>query len=150
MKQWVRRHPYLALAFGYVVFFVFTSAAWLVIGARDLVDALLSGFIYSSIYGLFSLFQLRNVRKTKQRLDQNGQFRAFIRYPDSRPGSLSGIWNRALQPPTPGLSSSSLLFTTAWSLQDERLSLRCRKSFRTAGRSAARSADSCRRTHAKS
>lgn len=103
MKKWVRLHPYLALVIGYVILFVFTTAAELVIGARDLVDALLTAFIYTSIYWLFALFQLRHDRKTKQRLDQNGQFRAFIRYPDSRPGSLSGIWNQGIATPDAGI-----------------------------------------------
>lgn len=102
MKKWVRRHPYLALAFGYVIVFVCASAVGLIIGDRDVVDALLSAFINTLIYLLVTLFYLRNVRKTKQRLDENGQFRAFIRYPDSRPGSLSGIWNQGIATPDAG------------------------------------------------
>jgi hypothetical protein len=109
MKKWVRRHPYLALAFGYAIFFALTTAVWLVVDARNLVDALLSAFMYTLVYWLFALFQLRNVRKTKQRLDEHGQFRAFIRYPDSLPGSLSGIWNQGIA--TPG--AGSILFQPA-------------------------------------
>jgi hypothetical protein len=103
MKKWVRRHPYLALAPGYLFFFVFTTAAWLVIGSRNLVDALFSAFMNTLVYWLFALFQIRNVRKTRQQLDEHGQFRAFIRYPDSLPGSLSGIWNQGIA--TPGAGS---------------------------------------------
>ena len=102
MTKWVRRHPYLALAFGYVIVFVCVTAAGLVIGGRDLVDALLSAFMNTLIYWLVTLVHLRNRRKTKQRLDENGQFRAFIRYPDSRPGSLSGIWNQGIATPDAG------------------------------------------------
>ncbi|WP_157940143.1 hypothetical protein [Arthrobacter ruber] len=102
MKNWVRRHPYMALAFGYVIFFVFATAVWLVVSQRSLVDALISGFMYTLIYWLFAMFQLRNVRKTKRRLDEHGQFKAFIRYPESRAGSLSEIWNQGVATPDAG------------------------------------------------
>jgi hypothetical protein len=52
--------------------------------------------------GDFALLQIRNVRKTKQRLDEQGQLRAFIRFPDSLPGSLSGIWNQGVATPGAG------------------------------------------------
>jgi hypothetical protein len=102
VKTWVRRHPYLALALGYVLFFVLATAVWLVVGSHDLVDALFSAFVNTLVYWLLAVFHIRNVRKTKQRLDEHGQFRAFIRYPDSLPGSLSGIWNQGIATPGPG------------------------------------------------
>lgn len=102
MRTWVRQHPYLALAFGYFIFLVFTTATWFLIGSRDLVDALLIAFINTVVYVLLALFQIRNVLKTKQRLEKDGQFRAFIRYPDSLPGSLSGIWNQGIATPAAG------------------------------------------------
>ena len=37
-----------------------------------------------------------------KRLDEEGQVRAFIRYPDSFPGSLSSIWNQVVATPTAG------------------------------------------------
>lgn len=92
----------MALTFGYVIFGMFATAVWLVVSQRSLIDALISGFIYTLIYWLFAVFQLRNVRKTKLRLDEHGQFKAFIRYPDSRPGSLSGIWNQGVATPDTG------------------------------------------------
>jgi uncharacterized membrane protein YdfJ with MMPL/SSD domain len=103
VKNWVRRHPYLALALGYLLFFVVSAAIWLVVDPDDPVDALFTAFFYTLIYWLLALFQIRNMRKTKQRLDEHGQFRVFIRYPDSLPGSLSGIWNQGIA--TPGAES---------------------------------------------
>jgi hypothetical protein len=103
MKKWVRGHPYLTLAFGYVLVFVLVASAWLVFDAGDPATVLFRTFTNTLVYWLFALFNVRNVRKTKQRLDQNGQFRAFIRYPDSRPDSLSGIWNQGIA--TPGAGS---------------------------------------------
>lgn len=102
MKNWVRRHPYMALAFGYVIFFAFATAVWLVVSQRSLVDALISGLMYTLIYWLFAMFQLRNVRRTKRRLDEHGQFKASIRYPESRAGSLSGVWNQGVATPDAG------------------------------------------------
>lgn len=103
MKNWVRQHPYRALACGYVIFLLFAASVQFVVVSRDPVDAVASAFITSSIYGLFALVQLSSVRKTQKRLAERGQFRAFVRYPDSRPGSLSGIWNQGIA--TPGTRS---------------------------------------------
>jgi hypothetical protein len=109
MKKWVRRHPYLALALGYVLVFVLAVAAWLVFDARDPANVIFRTFMNTLVYWLFALFHIRNVRRTKQRLDEHGQFRAFIRYPDSLPGSLSGIWNQGIATPGEG----SVLFQPA-------------------------------------
>jgi len=102
MKKWVERHPYLALAFGYVLTFVITTGVWLLFSARGLADALVSAFFNTLVYWLLAVFQIRNLRKTRQRLDEQGQFRAYIRYPDSLPGSLSGIWNQGIARPGNG------------------------------------------------
>jgi hypothetical protein len=99
VKTWVRRHPYLALALGYVLFFVVSAAIWLVVDPDDPGDALFTAFFYTLVYWLLALFQIRNVRKTQRRLKEQGQFRAFIRYPDSLPGSLSAIWNQGIATP---------------------------------------------------
>jgi hypothetical protein len=81
VKTWVRRHPYLALALGYVLFFVLATAVWLVVGSHDLVDALFSAFVNTLVYWLLAVFHIRNVRKTKQRLDEHGQFRGIYPLP---------------------------------------------------------------------
>ncbi len=115
VMKWVRRHPYLALAFGYVLVFVLAVAAWLVFDPSDPATVMFRTFMNTLVYWLFALFHVRNVRKTKQRLDAHGQFRAFVRYPDPRPGSLSGIWNQASQRPPWDPSGSSPRSTTTWS-----------------------------------
>lgn len=103
MKNWVRRHPYLALGFGYVLVYVLAAGIWLVFDSSDPATVMFRTFTNTLVYWLFALFRVKNVRKTKQRLDAEGQFRAFLRYPDSRPGSLSGIWNQGIA--TPGAGS---------------------------------------------
>ncbi|MFC9772553.1 MULTISPECIES: hypothetical protein [unclassified Pseudarthrobacter] len=102
MKTWVRQHPYLALALGYVVTFVIITGVWLLFSTRDLVDALVSAFFNTLVYWVLAIFQIRNLRKTRQRLDEQGQLRAFIRYPDALPGSLRLIWNQGIATPGEG------------------------------------------------
>lgn len=102
IKNWIRLHPYQALAWGYVVFLVFITAASLIRESPDVADALFSAFLYSLIYWLGAFFQARRVRMTKKRLDEHGQSKTYIRYPDSRPGSLSGTWNQGIATPGPG------------------------------------------------
>jgi hypothetical protein len=109
MKKWIRRHPYLALAFGYVLLYALAAAAWLVFAPSDPATVMSRTFTNTLVYWVPALFRIRNTRKTKQRLDAHGQFRAFLRYPDSRPGSLSGIWNQGIA--TPG--SESIRFQPA-------------------------------------
>lgn len=96
MKDWVRAHPYLTLAMGYVFFFVFTTALWWVFGPHDLENALITAAVWTLGYFLFAVFQTRQRRKSKARLDEQGQFLAYIRYPGFRPGSLSSIWNQGI------------------------------------------------------
>ena len=102
MKKWVRRHPYLALASGYVLVFGLAVAVWMVFDASDPAAVIFRTFVNTLVYWLFALFHIRNSRRTKKRLDEHGQFRAFLRYPDSLPGSLSGIWNQGIATPGEG------------------------------------------------
>lgn len=102
IKNWIRLHPYQALALGYVVFLAFITAVSLVRDSADLANALFSALLYSLVYWLGALFQVRTVRKTKKRLDEHGPSKAYIRYPNSRPGSLSGIWNQGIAAPESG------------------------------------------------
>lgn len=103
MRKWVRRHPYLALAVGYVLFYVIAVGVRMLFGTRDILDALVSAFLDTLVYGFLAVVQIRRVRNTNQRLAEQGQFRVYIRYPDSLPGSLSGIWNQGIV--TPGEAS---------------------------------------------
>jgi hypothetical protein len=55
MKKWVRRHPYLALAFGYVLVFVLAVAAWRVFDASDPATVIFRTFMNTLVYWLFAL-----------------------------------------------------------------------------------------------
>jgi hypothetical protein len=100
MKEWVRKHPYLVLAVGYVLLFVFGTGVWFTV-QHDLSYALTTAFVWTLIYGLFAVFQVRRRRKAKARLDDHGQIMIYLRYPDSRPGSLDSIWNQGIATPSP-------------------------------------------------
>ena len=100
MKAWVRKHPYLTLSAGYVLLFVFGTGIWFA-SSRDLTHALTTSFTYTLIYALFTVFQVRRRRKSKVRLEDNGQIKIYLRYPDSRPGSLPNIWNQGIATPNP-------------------------------------------------
>jgi hypothetical protein len=102
MKEWARAHPNLALAAGYVVFFVFVTAVWWVFASHDLENALVTAFVWTLAYFLFAIFQTRRKRESTARLEEHRQFLAYIRYPDFRPGSLSSIWNQGIATPSTG------------------------------------------------
>lgn len=102
MRNWVRQHPYLALVAGYVVIFFIAGAIRLAFVPGDLADAAVHTIMNTLVYWLLALFQIRNLRKTNARLKEHGQLRAYIRYPESRPGSLSRIWNQGIVTPAAG------------------------------------------------
>lgn len=62
----------------------------------------MSGLSNVVVYWLITVVYLRATRKERKELAGKGQLRAFIRYPDSLPGSLSGIWNPGVVAPTEG------------------------------------------------
>jgi hypothetical protein len=69
---------------------------------HSLLDAVIESAIWTVASGILLRFDLRRTRRTEARLEENGQIRAYMRYPDSRPGSLSGIWNMGIATPSTG------------------------------------------------
>lgn len=108
MKEWLRVHPYQALAVGYVLFFALGTGIWLAAG-RDLKAALVMAFTWTLFYLLIALTQIRRRRKATASLEDHGQTMVYLRYPDSRPGSLSSIWNQGIATPSAGPSPSPTL-----------------------------------------
>ena len=102
MRTWARQHPYLAGFIQYVLVFVVGTAAWLGFHATDPGGAVFSGVWYLAVYCLITVVYLRKTREQTRRFSEHGQMRAFIRYPDSLPGSLSGIWNPGIVTPAKG------------------------------------------------
>ena len=110
MKEWLRDHPHQALAVGCVLFFAFGTGIWIAAG-RDLKTALVTAFVWFLFYWFIALTQLRRRRKTTASLEGRGQTMVYLRYPDSRPGSLDSIWNQGIA--TPSSTPSSIHFQPA-------------------------------------
>ncbi|NUT69597.1 hypothetical protein [Pseudarthrobacter sp. C4D7] len=108
MKDWIRAHPYQAFALGYVAFFVLSTGIWMAVG-RTLEDAVTTAVIWTLGYAAFAYIGLRQRLKAKARLDDHGQLRAYIRYPETLSGSLGRIWNQGILTPGDG----TLLFQPA-------------------------------------
>lgn len=101
MKDWVRAHPYKAFALGYVAYFVLTTGVWMAVG-HTLEDALVTAVIWTLGYAAFAYVGLRQRLKAKARLEEHGQIRAYIRYPEAFTGSLGRIWNQGILTPGAG------------------------------------------------
>lgn len=67
------------------------------------LDQVISNAIFFALFifgGLY--FTQKRFRRTKARLDEQGQSLMFLRYPKALPGSLSGVWQMGVAVPTPG------------------------------------------------
>ena len=102
LRTWGRKHPYLGAFIGYAVFMLIGTTGWLIYSDRDPLGAVFRSVTDSAIYWLVAVIYLRKAREQARRLNENGEMRAFLRYPDSLPGSLSGIWNPGVVTPTEG------------------------------------------------
>ncbi|GLB68755.1 hypothetical protein AHIS1636_31970 [Arthrobacter mangrovi] len=101
MKQWVRLHPRWATALALLVEWLILAVVFLLFG-RPLLDASIESGMWTAASGIVWAFESRRSRRTAARLDEHGQVLAYVRYPDSRPGSLSGIWNMGIATPQVG------------------------------------------------
>jgi hypothetical protein len=92
VKKWVAAHrkavALVVLACAYaagVVLFV----SW----GQDLEETIFNAVIWFVFTVVTWYLDARRQRKTAAKLADQGGLLVYIRYPDSRPGSLSGIWN---------------------------------------------------------
>ncbi|TQJ36756.1 hypothetical protein FBY36_4064 [Arthrobacter sp. SLBN-122] len=102
MRKWWRAlPPSLRVAVIGVFAFSFYMGGGLIFGeAFD--SALVSGLFYALILAGGTYFTQKRFRGTAARLDERGQSLMFLRYPNSLPGSLSGVWQIAIATPAPG------------------------------------------------
>lgn len=105
VREWLREHPYLGLSAGAVIFFCFATTVWQVFGTGNLESSITVAAAWTTAYFLITIIQIRRRRKTHASLEEHGQFLAYVRYPDTPPGSLSSIWNQGIA--TPGAGSIS-------------------------------------------
>lgn len=103
MRNWWRELPpgQQAAAVGAITFAVYLGMNLLIF--RDsLDDALFSALVYTLVVAGGLYFTLKRLRRTKARLDEHGQALMFLRYPNARPGSLSGVWEMGIATPRNG------------------------------------------------
>ena len=101
MRQWVRRHPRLALSLALVIEWIVLLAGHLLLG-DPLLDSLFGATFWTVASGIMLASEWRRTGRTQARLTENGQVHAYVRYPDALPGSLSGIWNMGIATPRAG------------------------------------------------
>lgn len=92
MRKWIAaHHKTLAL--------VLLIAAWgagialFVSLGHPLGEVLFNAALWAVFVAASWSIDARRQRKTAAKLDSQGGMLVYVRYPDSRPGSLSGIWN---------------------------------------------------------
>lgn len=92
MKKWLISHwkvvVLVLLTAGWAVGIVLTIS-W----GHRLDEVLLNSVIWAIYVGALGYYRARRERITAARLASLGAIKVHLRYPDSRPGSLSGIWN---------------------------------------------------------
>jgi hypothetical protein len=92
MKRWAGEHAFQAAVMAVVLGWGAVVAVDMIRG-RPLEDALFDASFWMAAVALTGYFTWRRSRKTADKLSEHGQILLYLRYPDARPGSLSGIWN---------------------------------------------------------
>jgi hypothetical protein len=101
MKRWRELPSGLRIAVVGTVAFAFYMGAGLIFG-DEFDSALVSGLFYGVIFAGGTYFTQRRFRRTAARLDEHGQSLMFLRYPNTLPGSLSGVWQMGIANAAPG------------------------------------------------
>ncbi|MET3921077.1 hypothetical protein [Arthrobacter sp. UYEF20] len=92
MRKWIAAHRKM-------VALVVLAAAWgagialFVSWGHPLEQTIFNSTLWAVFVAVSWYVDTRRQRKTASRLDSQGGILVYVRYPDSRPGSLSGIWN---------------------------------------------------------
>jgi hypothetical protein len=92
MKKWIAAHRKIVAVVALVAGYAAVMAIFVTWG-RPLEDTLSSAAIWFVFTVVAWYFAARRQRKTAAKLADQGGLLVYIRYPNSRPGSLSGIWN---------------------------------------------------------
>ena len=103
MRIWWRELPpgLRVVVIGVLVFATYLGMNLLLFRDR-FDDALFTALFYTLVIAGGLHFTQKRFRKTKARLDEQGQSLMFLRYPNARPGSLSGVWQMGIASPTAG------------------------------------------------
>lgn len=101
MRTRAQSRPKIAVALGLLMGWTVIAAVGLAFG-DPLPEACIDASIWTVFFGIVVVYGLRRTRRVNARLKENGQILAYLRYPDSLPGSLSRIWNMGIATPTSG------------------------------------------------
>lgn len=101
LREWGAKHPGPLAVLAGVAGGVLILAIDLLF-ARGLDQAIFDAVFYALFVGGSCYFTLKRLRKTSARLAEHGQAVMFLRYPNSLPGSLSGVWDMGVATPAPG------------------------------------------------
>lgn len=101
MRKWGAEHPVLLAALVLALTGCSLVAVDLGLG-RHLDHAFFNAAFWMAAIGLSWFFTAKRLKTTADRLVEHGQVLAYVRYPNSRPGSLSGIWNMGVATLAPG------------------------------------------------
>lgn len=85
-----------------VVAFIVYAGGLLLIFRESIGGALFNALLYTLFLAGGTYFTQKRFRKTAARLEEHGQSLMFLRYPNSRPGSLSGVWQMGVATPSTG------------------------------------------------
>jgi hypothetical protein len=101
MMEWGTKHPgLLAMLVGAAACILILTFELLL--GRRLDDATASAVFYALLMSGGWYFTSKRFGKTSARLAEHGQVVIFLRYPNSLPGSLSGIWDMGVVTPASG------------------------------------------------
>jgi hypothetical protein len=92
MKKWLAAHR-KAIALVVLVVAYVTAVVIFVSLGHGLEEAISNAVMWAIYAAVLWYFDARRQRKTAAKLSDQGGILVYIRYPDSLPGSLSGIWN---------------------------------------------------------
>jgi hypothetical protein len=101
MREWGAKNPGLLAVLAGVAGGVLSLAIDLLF-ARGLDQTIFDAVFYALFVGVSCYFTLKKRRKTTATLAEHGQAVIFLRYPNSLPGSLSGIWDMGVCHPSSG------------------------------------------------
>lgn len=103
MRKWWRElSPSWRVSAISVVVFILNAGGLLLIFHASIGGALFKAFLYTLFLAGGTYFTQKRFRKTVARLEEHGQSLMFLRYPNSRPGALSGVWQMGIANPSPG------------------------------------------------
>lgn len=92
MRKWIAAHRRV-LALVLLAFLWVGGIVLFVSLGHPLDQVLFNAALWAAFMAASWHFDARRQRKTAARLDSQGGMVVYVRYPDSLPGSLSGIWN---------------------------------------------------------